>query len=814
MRYVLIALSILLLSAAHAAGVCLVRDGRAQAQIVLPLGASDQLRTAAATLADCLRQSSGATVPIVTEDTLPADAPGQFILLGQTQRWPVTFPRDFDGDGFIIAAKGKGVSICGPTDWGTEFGLYDFLERYVGVRWLLPGENGTDIPANTTLVIPEGKVQDQPVFFSRLFSGLRGAPQAQWARTNRMHGKISFHHNLHRVLPGSVHAQAHPEFYSLRDDGQRRLPRDDSDDSGWQPCFSAPGSAEAAIKTICAYFEKNPGEPSFSLGVNDSSGHCRCPQCRAGLPAEKNFLNMYDYSNLYYDWCNRVIEGVLKQYPDKWFGCLAYSEVAAPPTTVKVNPRLIPYMTYDRMKWIDPQIEKAGHEATEAWAKASPSFGWYDYIYGSPYCLPRVFFHHSQKYLQYGQKHGLKAHYAEIYPNWGEGPKPYLFMKLWWNPNQNVDKLLEEWYDRCVGPAAAPDLAKYYAIWERFWTRDILKSKWFTPGGQYLSFSTPGYLADVKRADITESRRLLESAIAKCRTPQQRARAELLEKAFQYYEASVLSYQVGVEAPAGLDTEEDALKLLAGASEGLTFAHKRRVLALEVFPKDPVLVQPIPITGSELDGTGWGGGGIWAVMDWVLKGDNAVRRKVLELAKSDSPLVAEQAGFMLAVADGKTQQISKNPSFEENGIPWSFWVKSVNDVGPPVGKMVITQEVAHGGKSSVLCDHMMRGGPVQEMPFPGPGRYVALCWVYAPAAEVPKGSLELAITPRDETGNICTFSTRITPTPGKWRLVVTGATLPETISDRKVKTLFLVPIVNGSEEGNIYLDEISLHRLE
>ena len=39
------------------------------------------------------------------------------------------------------------VIIAGPTPYGTEFGVYEFLERYVGVRWLMPGPDGEDVPA-------------------------------------------------------------------------------------------------------------------------------------------------------------------------------------------------------------------------------------------------------------------------------------------------------------------------------------------------------------------------------------------------------------------------------------------------------------------------------------------------------------------------------------------------------------------------------------------------------------------------------------------------------------------------------------------
>ncbi|MBC8233762.1 hypothetical protein H8E77_29800 [bacterium] len=28
------------------------------------------------------------------------------------------------------------------------------------------------------------------------------------------------------------------------------------------------------------------------------------------------------------------------------------------------------------------------------------------------------------------------------------------YLKLWWNPKQDVDSLLKEWYERCVGSEA------------------------------------------------------------------------------------------------------------------------------------------------------------------------------------------------------------------------------------------------------------------------------------------------------------------------------------------------------------------------
>jgi hypothetical protein len=716
--------------------VAVVRDGLPQARIVVSHDATDQVKQAANTLAQYVEQASGAKLEVLTDDR-PLDEKGTLVRVGSVGSvrsvgfvGPDSALAGLDDDGFVIRAKANEVVICGPTDWGTEFGVYEFLERYVGVRWLLPGPDGDDVPVSRTISVPEGTVTGQPAFFSRLFSGLKGEPQTRWARLNRMHGRVSFHHYLLHLLPPETYTKTHPEFFPMKDGKTRYLPPT-NDTHAWQPCFTAPGLVDEAVKNIVRYFNEHPEETSYSLGTNDSSGYCRCPDCLARLSGEENFLGLTDYSDLYYDWCNQVISGVLKVHPSKWFGCLAYSEVAAPPKKVRVHERLIPYMTYDRMKWIHPEVQAAGHEATEAWQKVSPTVGWYDYIYGTPYCLPRVYFHQTQEYLRYGHDHGVRALYAEIYPNFGEGPKPYAYLKLWWDPKQDVDALLREWYERCVGPEAAPYLAQYYGLWERFWTRDILESKWFSVGGQYLNFGSPGYLGDVKEADVLESRRLLDTCIEKCRTDKQRARAKLLETAFQYYEASALAYLADKQTPESIDTEAQAVATLDYAERAMRMARKRRQLALDVYPKDPVLVNPLSLDRfPALAGETWGGNGMWAVMDWVAKGDNAVRKRVAELAKqSESEHVRDQASLMLAIVDGKITPLSKNASFEEGegtaSLDWSYWLKP--DEGPekPIGRMLRVEEQAHAGKFSLLCDGMYRGGPVQTVkPLP-PGKYCA-----------------------------------------------------------------------------------------
>ncbi|MDI9582953.1 MAG: DUF4838 domain-containing protein [Acidobacteriota bacterium] len=795
------------------AALDIVRDGAPAATVIVDANASAQVRDAAQLLVNCVEKATGATLPVQAD--LP-DA-GALICIGPGEI-ASSFGLHQDGldeDGFDIAfPDAKTVVVLGPTDWGTEFGVCEFLERFVGVRWLLPGDSGTDIPRANSISIEPEPVRSEPAFFSRLFSGLSGKAQSDWARRNRMHGRISFHHNLIHLFPPETYTESNPEFFPVRADGTRFLPPT-NDTHAWQPCFTAPGIVDEAIRNIVKYFDANPQATSYSLGTNDSSGYCRCENCLARISGEKNFLGLTDYSDLYYDWANQVIEGVLKVHPDKWFGCLAYSEVAAPPKNVNVHPRLIPYMTYDRMKWVDPEVRQPGEEATRRWEAKSPTVGWYDYIYGTPYVLPRVWFHHMRDYYWFGHTHGVRALYAEAYPNWGEGPKLYVSLKLQWNPYQDVDALLDEWYERCVGEEAAPFLKRYYEHWEDFWTRRAPGSRWFTRGGQYLSFHNPGYLEDIDLDEIRQSREWLEEAVAKADTEERKARANLLLRAFEYYEATAYAYKADtVPETQPITSVEQALAALDSAAMAAQYGAKRRQLALEVFPKDPVLVHPIPIDRNSLmSGANWGSGSIWRVYD-LASDEGPVRAKVRELAKtSESEAVRDQANLMLRILDGSRESLLKNPSFEEgqgaSATGWSWWVKF------ETGRMLRSSDVAHSGHYSVLCDGMKRGGPVQVLPIE-PGNYGLTCFVYVPQGQQQSGTAELAMTLRDEQGNnLPSPSTKIVPAPGRWTALAIAHEVPAEVSGKAVKQVLPILIVDGFNPGDrLYIDDLSLVRLD
>ncbi|OHB58251.1 MAG: hypothetical protein A2Y12_02450 [Planctomycetes bacterium GWF2_42_9] len=539
---------------ADSKAIFLVKEGENRAIIVVPAETKYEakegenpkypqksLREIAEVLSEYIKKSTGISLNIVSESNSVHDRPIQ-IHIGITEyvKKRGLEINKLDEEGFILDSMDSAkIVIAGPTSYGTEFGIYEFLERYVGVRWLMPGLEGEDVPANISIGIPHEHIKQQPAYFSRCLSGLFTEPERIWSRFNRMRWRISFHHNIYNVVSPVKYAITHPEFFPLHN-GNRFIP---TGMDHWQPCFTADGLVEEAVKNICDYFEKHPNATSYSLGVNDASGYCECEKCRTRYPARKNTLKLDHLSDLYFEWCNKVVEGVLKKYPDKYFGCLAYSEIYDPPDHVKINERILPFLTYDRMKWVDQEIEAQGHKTTKQWAAMCPSMGWYDYIYGSQYFLPRVYSHKMAEYYRYGYENGVRAIYAEAYPNWGgEGAKMYIALKVLWDPNQDVDVLLRDWYVRAVGPKAADDLAAHFQHWEDFWTKRMPQYKrWWSKGGQYLNFDSLTYLDNLDNNDLASSRKLLESVLKNAQTVAQKARANVFIKAFERYEVVVLT---------------------------------------------------------------------------------------------------------------------------------------------------------------------------------------------------------------------------------------------------------------------------------
>lgn len=785
-----------------------VQAGRAQTSstIVIPGEASAQRRASAQALQRYIEESTGARIPITTRP-----GGGLALHVGRSAYVDSVGLRlnELGADGFVLKlVDQRNFVIAGPGEWGTEFGVYDFLERCVGVRWLFPGELGTDVPRRRAFGMPAKEVRSEPAFISRKLGAMYDPAHLAWARRNRMRSRIEYSHNLQRLLPPSKYARSNPEFYPMIK-GRRHLPRNDQDHR-WQPNFAAEGIAAAAVEEIKRYFRLHPDEDSYSLGVNDS---LLFDQSAAStrLDQGKNILGQRNVSNSYYRWCNEVVAGVTATYPDKWFGCLAYNNVIEPPSGFELHPRLIPYLTNDRMQWADARWKKADQSLTERWGAAARQLGWYDYVYGASYCVPRVYPHLMGEYLRWARDHGVRGYTCEVVPFWGEGPKLYVLLKLLWDPEADVDRLLADWYVRCVGEEAAPALREYFEIWERFWTEQAPESAWWPDRRRiYLRFMSPEYLNAVDESDLARSRELLEACVSRAETDVQRARARLFLEAFAYYEASALAYRAGVAVTeTTLDSEARALEAIEDAQRRMDLAARRQQL-IRQFADHPLLT--LPAGGMQrlpqLRGDDWGSGGFWRLYDWARKSPK-VRQRLAQVASfDDNPNIQREVRVLLWLVDGLGGCVSKNASFEAELAGWQRWLPGER------GTCELSTRLARSGQHSLRCEGLGDGGgPHQVVPIE-PGSYVAVLHVFVPGEASRPGVVGVGARLRDAGNRVLqTTMSKVRPRAGEWVAVICPFEVAAEVDGKRVDHVWLVcPAEGFASDVEFFLDDIGLYR--
>ncbi len=807
----------LFISGANA--MTIVENKQPQATIVIDSNANAQIREAAKTLQQYVQQSTGAQLPIATSPSGHKN-----IHLGKTAYTArlALASQPLDREGFVLQkADANNYVVWGGSERGVEYGVYEILERFLGVRWLAGTELFTEVPARSTVDLGEDTIRQEPVFLSRMFSPVveesdytktryNSQPwngyrmHHEWRQFNRLHQRVNFHHNLINVFPVSQFGQTHPEYYPLIN-GQRLLPKNDTDYL-WQPNFSAEGIADAAAGQIEKYFDQNPAATSFSLGINDGR---RWDESAASQDRRKQLGGLSDE---YATWVNAVIEKVNRKYPGKLYGFLAYVDLREPPQNTPYHSQAIPFITYELSRWSDTESRAVVQALTGKWQGKASQIGWYDYFYGNFYLLPRAFAHPQADALRWLSQNKVKYYYAEVYPNFGEGPKDWVQSKLLWNPNQDVDALIDDWCNHAVGNQAAPHLKAYYGLWEKFWTQVIPNSAWYNRQTDYQAFNITSYLLDVPEEYIAESDRLWTEIVKSAGTPTQKARAEKLQQMWQLYKSSIIARQ-GDELwkQAQLNTDAQALEYLHRCLNAIGHTQKRLQILSDMRHDALYGFPAFRMTSMEdLRGADWGANSLWSLLPWVkrspqieaalekLTSQSAARPLRVVGTGKEAPIADEAAQIarhILTAANGQTQQLLQNPGFEAGLQGWQAQkVESV--AGQSVKTLTAT------------------GSLQQKIPY-APGNYYALIRVRSPqptAAKVKLGLRALNQLGRQRGRNLPAGSFPVQA--GAWQTFIVPFNLRELLGVTDTMSLSLTVELEGAGDSDrIEIDTVQVNLL-
>ena len=308
----------------------------------------------------------------------------------------------------------------------------------------------------------------------------------------------------------------------------------------WEPCFSNPETARIASENILGFMRKNPGMKSVTLGVNDLGGYCQCDACLAmdaNAEPPSAFSNDYDgnRSASYYTFVNRVAEAVCAEFPGTRIGLLAYTGTVMPPP-FKVHPNVVPVITLDtHSAGMDPEVRARHENVFRRWGEKVRETGTWDYSWGGGYYIPRVDFANRAARLKFLHAHGGRAYYGEIAgPDALDGPKTYLTARLLEDIDADADAILDEWYRRFAGAAAAKPLREIYRRSTEYWVspRGRKSPKW-TSRTYIYSFPNHTQFYAVWPGFTEGLLKLAQEVRALASTPGEKARAEVLLRHFE-----------------------------------------------------------------------------------------------------------------------------------------------------------------------------------------------------------------------------------------------------------------------------------------
>ena len=277
-------------SAKDVESLVLAENGRTKYRIVIGGSAAHGEEQAAKELALFLGQITGAEFPVERDDT-PAS---KFeIVLGDTNRKsrkdiPEHLRTD-NWEGFVLLREDARVYILGNIPRATLYGVYDFLDVELGVRFLTP--DATHVPKRLTLALAlKSRMYAPPIERRTIWEGLGGSTVFR----NRMNGigwGISSQlggvkwvgpktHTFNALVPVEKYFDDHPEYFAEIEGRRRRQ----YDGHIVQLCLTNPDVLRIATETAMSWLGpdvKTDPENKYviSVTVNDSPYFCKCGPC-------------------------------------------------------------------------------------------------------------------------------------------------------------------------------------------------------------------------------------------------------------------------------------------------------------------------------------------------------------------------------------------------------------------------------------------------------------------------------------------------------------------------------------------------------
>ena len=491
---------ILFLTALTAAADVVV-DGTSE--IVLPADAPYATRLAAEELNFFLKGVLGVPLPVVERQTAGKTA----IVLGTVGS---RVPRDRDG--YVIEAKYDVVRIVGNDDdvadvakaaflpdeapWqpcfrrGTLFGVYAFLERFAGVRMYFPGELGTCFEAGGMrscasdsgkqhscrfISVPEGRIEEAPAFSVRRY-GYADGPVAKELLAGM--DETAFKRlNWYRLRMETAHlacchgAKTHclsPETWDVIFTNACAVLAAVSSKSVPHSPFPVPHSPFPVPHQV---FDAMPKD-GFTW-----ARHCPCDWCAKNIPFSKTDTGFA--TDLVWRRTAELANRLMEKFPNARVSQMSYIPYVRIPTND--IPGNVDVFVARRGPWAEGTAigEREKGEVRDWHAKLGRKVSLWNYpdkvdcwnleMKNIPQLAPRAW----ASYYRAVAPHVTGAFAESESDRWIYNYlNYYVFSRLCWNPEADVEAILAE-HHRLMFGAAAKEMAEFFDTLESCWMKVV-----------------------------------------------------------------------------------------------------------------------------------------------------------------------------------------------------------------------------------------------------------------------------------------------------------------------------------------------------
>ncbi len=258
-----------------------------------------------------------------------------------------------------------------------------------------------------------------------------------------------------------------------------------------QLCYSSETLADQVAKDAGDYFDGKLADASYGLPVqgmdifpvvpNDAGGYCTCEKCQAQLSPYTGRKTLGAFgdgvaTDYVFEFANKVARRVAKTHPGKKIAVLAYEGYFWKPADIKLEPNVVAAPCLITCTHWNPVQRKNDEEAYEFWLAQNARSGSGTYLWNYyhhpgeigamrkhkvfPQFTPKDIHARAKKYVADGVE-GI------FLCGWGEGLDFYLMMKCFDDPGFDLDRFLDEYFERSFGLVAGRKLRLFQDEMER-----------------------------------------------------------------------------------------------------------------------------------------------------------------------------------------------------------------------------------------------------------------------------------------------------------------------------------------------------------